>query len=268
MGPKVAVTQTYLDNSINDLKQFIQDDQKKHYDDIASLVNELKEKLEDERSKNEKLDSSVAILRAQVHELKRKVLECQNAEESNAQYSRRNNIVIKNIPPPKQNEKETADDCMVKVKDAVSAMGVVVPDEAYDRAHRVGKRYISKKYGEQHSMIVRFTSWRQRSVVYRARKNGNAVVSVDLTKTRSDLLLKVRKELENYTDADYAFADINCNLCISFSSTGLKYFDSYQRAEYLLDKFGGEVVVADDAFGDEVQEDEDEEDTADDEQES
>ena len=166
---------------------------------------------------------------------------------------------MKNILPPQPKEKETGDDCLIKVKSALSANGIVVPDEAFDRAHRIGKRQVTEKYGEQQSIIVRFTSWRERARVYRERKTGDTplVMAVDLTKYRSVLLSDIRRLIGKYEDAEFVFADVNCNICIKFKDS-FKYVDDIASAKVLCDRFGGAKNE------DDVSEDEDEEEETDD----
>ena len=167
--------------------------------------------------------------------------------ERNAQYSKRNNLIIKNIPPPNVNEKETGDICLQKVQTALLANGIDVPDVAFDRAHRIGKRYTSEKYGEQQPMIVRFTSWRERTNVYKQRKSGDVplVMAVDLTKHRSDLLSETRKLVDTYANAEFAFADINCNVCIKFKDS-FRIAEDLEHATDLFEKYGGENDDEDD----------------------
>lgn len=124
-------------------------------------------------------------------------------------------------------------------------MGVDVPVHAYDCAHRIGKRKQTEKYVDLHFMIVRFTSCRERSNVYRARKNGNEnlVISLDIARPRQTLLNKVRDDLvAKYANAEFAFNDINCNLVIKFGGRGgFRQFASWEDAKDLCSKFGGET---------------------------
>ena len=69
---------------------------------------------------------------------------------------------------------------------------VDIPDVAIDRANRIGlvveDSSTKKRY---HPIIVRFTTWRHRTAVYRARKATNKLqVRMDLTKRRLKLLAK------------------------------------------------------------------------------
>ena len=250
MSSRKQVTVAYFDQSIEDLKS----DQQQKHDELMNLVASLTKEVRDVKSENSKLKNKVAMLTKQVSNLINTSRKTKKLAESNDQYSRRNNIIIKNIPPISRTEKETGDDCLEKVKAAISSMGVNLSDFALDRAHRVGKRNTSEKYGEQHFMIARFTTWRERTLVYKARKESTLVVGLDITKPRQELLNNVREKLVNkYSDAEFAFTDVNCNLVVKFTS-GFKQFQSWDDAKELFRRHGG---TPDDEELEEESEDED-----------
>ena len=121
----------------------------------------------------------------------------------------------------------------------------------------MGKRSITKDLGEQHKVIVRFTSWSERTAVYRARKNSGLAISLDITQARQELLYEVRDKLvSKYSDAEFACSDVNCNLIIKFGVSGFRRFHTWEEASDLCEKFGGELE--DDAAEDEDEESDDE----------
>ena len=73
---------------------------------------------------------------------------------------------------------------------------VSVPEYFLDRAHRIGPSYsdrVSKKKCK--SITVKFTTFRNRTIFYRARKNlKSAKVKLDLTKSRFDLLKRANNQ--------------------------------------------------------------------------
>ena len=84
-----------------------------------------------------------------------------------------------------------------------------------DRAHRIGKVYTdedSKK--EKQDVIVRFTTFRHRTLFYKSRKNFKSDVKVrlDLTKSRYSVLRDARNLVESEAMIKFVYADINCNL--------------------------------------------------------
>ena len=90
-------------------------------------------------------------------------------------------------------------------------MDVQIPDAVIDRAHRTGPKKIKKGKVKQ-QVIVRFTTWRHRTVVYRARsKASNVKFRLDLTKKRLELLNLANLMLKPHKDC-YAFANVNCRI--------------------------------------------------------
>ena len=86
------------------------------------------------------------------------------------QHIRRLSLRVNGIP---SDGRESADDCLSKVKDEISKLGVTVADCEFDRAHRVGRKTDNQGTRVQsRHMIVRFTSWRARTLVYRHRSRG------------------------------------------------------------------------------------------------
>ena len=83
-----------------------------------------------------------------------------------------------------------------------------------DRAHRIGK----KTPGMVRPIIVRFTKWRHRTMIYRKRKDCvNCRITLDLTKTRMDILKEAIDLARESDHISYAFADINCSLCVKLT---------------------------------------------------
>ena len=153
------------------------------------------------------LESKVAMLEKHVEALSRKA---SNLE----QYNRRLCLRINGIPLPRiNNESESADECLNKGKDVFKESGVAIPDEVIDRAHRIGK--VQKSRGKKsQQMIVNFTTWRHRTMVYRARKNAKKVkIHLDLTKSTLDLSIRANERLKG-NDENFAFADVTCRLCL------------------------------------------------------
>ena len=81
------------------------------------------------------------------------------------QYHRRLCLRINGIPAPEAGERETGDQSLEKVKEVFNELGVDIPDQVIDEAHRIGdiKLIEGRRYKQ---MIVRFTTWRHRTLVY------------------------------------------------------------------------------------------------------
>ena len=138
---------------------------------------------------------------------------------------------------------ESADSCLQKVKKAFTDLGVKIPDNVIDRAHRIGKPTESKRWGKIHPVIVRFTTWWHRTAVYHARKsngnpNGKYGVRLDLTSRRFKLLRDVQGLIEKAHTQNksqhFAFSDINCALSIRLKSGQFKYFKTLDEAKVII----------------------------------
>ena len=67
------------------------------------------------------------------------------------------------------------------------------------------------------SIIVRFTTFRHRTLFYRARKNlKSAKVKLDLTKSRFDLLKRANNHVKEIRAINFCHADRNCPLGVKF----------------------------------------------------
>ena len=96
--------------------------------------------------------------------------------------------------------------------------------DCIDRAHRIGRDYKCHKTNKTcRSVIVRFTSFKHRTSIYRNRNILKDVrVKLDLTKKRYNILKSARSIADEKQDVNYVFADINCRK--SFSRTELLNF--------------------------------------------
>ena len=88
---------------------------------------------------------------------------------------------------------------------------------------RIGK----KTPGRVRPIIVRFTTWRHCTMVYRKRKDCvNCRITLDLTKTRMNILKEVIDLARESDHISYAFADINCSLCVKLTNGLFKFFNT------------------------------------------
>ena len=116
--------------------------------------------------------------------------ECDGLE----QYSRRNSLRITGIP---ESEGNTNTDKIVL--DMCKDIGLSLTDSDIDRSHWVGKPNGLKP----RQIIVKFTSYRSRQQVYKARSRlkasdyKNVYINENLTKIRIKLLYDARQLLKN-----------------------------------------------------------------------
>ena len=100
------------------------------------------------------------------------------ASEKNEQYGRRLCVRIDGIPT--QN-KESSENVLHKVTKMWSEAGSEIPNEVVDRPHRNGPSYTDKNLNIAcQSVIVRFTTFQNRTMVYRAKKKMKPGVRVKL----------------------------------------------------------------------------------------
>ena len=78
---------------------------------------------------------------------------------------------------------------------------MVILDACLNRAHQVSKT--------NDTVIMRFTTFRQRTTFYRSRKalKGGVTIHIDLTKSRLDLLMKANKYVKDISNVDFVDSD-------------------------------------------------------------
>ena len=92
------------------------------------------------------------------------------------------------------------------------------------RAHRIGPNSFADGKAKQ-QVIVRLTTWRHRTAIYRARKKSNKVkICLDLTKPRLNLIIAANELLKEHKDS-FAFADVNCRPRVEFNGK-FSFFDT------------------------------------------
>ena len=130
------------------------------------------------------------------------------------------------------NGKETAEESLQKVKEEVVNFGVGIEDSQFDRAHRVGNATDKEgKPVKDRQMIVKFTTFWARTLVYRNRKNDRIRLRfyVDQTKRRFELRKGAVEYVKDKPGVDVVFVDINCKLCIRFNNGKYVYFNSKEE---------------------------------------
>ena len=156
--------------------------------------------------------------------------------DDNESYHRRQSLRITGIPYNQNGQKETEIECLNKVKAEVAKLGVNLSDCEFDRAHRIGA--IKKDRAGNilpNPMIVRFTSWRARTAVYRSRvKNGKIRFYIDLTKRRFLLKKLAMEKTQDNPLVSFVFADVNNNICIRMANGEFKFFNSEYELNTIL----------------------------------
>ena len=128
-------------------------------------------------------------------ELSKLSIENQLTNEELEQYGRCFCVRVDDIPAVSN---QSSDDVMNLTKSSFKEAKVSIQENVLDRAHRIGPIYtdrISQKKCK--TIIVRLTTFRQRTLFYRARKNlKNAKVKLDLTKSKFDLLKRANNHVK------------------------------------------------------------------------
>ena len=165
-------------------------------------INKIKEHVQELQAKQGKLMAQNIVLSRTVDDMQ--------------QYVRRQNVRIFGV------KVEEGEDCMALVHDLVQKNNVDIPKSSIDRAHRIGKKVTDKNGVLTQPIIVRFTSFRDRTIFYKKRKdirrNSGVGVVVDLTHERLTLLLAARDLISSVESIEFAYADINCNIRVFTSS--------------------------------------------------
>ena len=140
-----------------------------------ACIQQLHDATEGQSERIEILESKVVIMENYIARL-------ENSMDDQEQYQRRLCLRIDGIPPVAQGKEESREQCLKKVKAVFNELKVNIPDAVIDRAYRIGQvKTVAGKRTRQ--MIVRFTTWRHRTALYRARKSCNQYkIRLDLTK--------------------------------------------------------------------------------------
>ena len=193
----------------------------------TECISALMETINKQKEVIAKMQDKISVLESHINHLAK-------SNDEVEQYQRRLCLRINGIDLPSDDDvKETSEECLAKVQEVFEDLGLSIPPNVINRAHRVG-RVIMLKGKKVRSMIVRFTTFRHRSMVYRARKKSNQCkIKLDLTKRRVNLLKQANEKLHTRPDS-YAFCDLNCRPCW-FDQGTYKYFNDIETFEKLFD---------------------------------
>ena len=134
------------------------------------------------------------------------------------QYGRRLCLRILDVDG---DDSETSDDVFNKCKELFNNLELDILEACIDRVHRIGK----KTPGKVRPIIARFTTWRHRRIVYRKRKDCvNCRITLDLIETRMVIFKEAIYLARESDHISYAFADINCSLCVKLCNGSFRFF--------------------------------------------
>ena len=202
-------------------------------DEVSSAVSEAI-KLQNE--KITQLESTVELLRDHIKSLKLNQLAVTKKCNDNEQYGRRLCLRFGGL---ECEENETADHVLEKVKAEFVNADLSIPDSVIDRAHRIGRPYNDRNADPGNDVkcqdiIMRFTTFRHRTLVYRAKTKMGLFVSLDLTKSRYNILKEARELIKGSLTAKYVYADINCRLKVHLINGKELFFESVDMLQELI----------------------------------
>ena len=193
---------------------------------IQNLFTELKDEMKkmflEQYSQQEErisiLESERALLQQQIINLKSAMCTSESNIEELEQYGRRLCLCIESVADL---ESKTSEDVFNNALDMCKKKKINISENDIDHAHRIDKPYvdnISEKPCK--SIIVRFTSFRKRTLVYRGKKVIKDVrLKVDLTKKVHTFLLKANEYIKNIPKVKFCYGDINCRLKVRWEVT-------------------------------------------------
>ena len=197
MSPKKMGIEEYitiLDGKLDKKLDLLKEDLKR------DMIAELHEIVHKQNDKIDVLENSVCMLQQQIESLKEVNIVNSRKQDDIEQYGRRR--LCLRIQGIEEQDSETAEDVFSKVEEIIESE-CVIPSNVIDRAHRIG----SKPEGKNgKSVIVRFTTFRHRTLLYRARKRLNVKISLDLTTSRYILWRKAIDLIESKENVKFVYA--------------------------------------------------------------
>ena len=158
--------------------------------------------------------------------------------ENLQQYGRRQNLRIYGIPVEECDTPPTLAAKVLPVLNDVCENSTDIGRLNYDRFHRVGKVKVDENGVKQQAVIIRFPTFRERTLVYKARKGIKQRlrygISLDLTHERLEILNEARELVEENEDIEFAYADVNCMLRVFTKQGKHLMFDSISELQGII----------------------------------
>ena len=106
-------------------------------------------------------------------------------------------------------------------------LDIEIYKEDIDRCHRTGSAYEDKRGKVQKSVLIKFTSWKARDLLYKARKSSRFIVKPDITDRVQKVFDTAKAEVNKVGSVankliEFDFVDCNCKLMVR-TKTGLFY---------------------------------------------
>ena len=199
-------------------------------DDLKSVLNEKQQRIVE-------LESMVAVLQMHVQTLKQHEVVNTKSVDDLEQYGRRLCLRINGVPTSCG---KISDDVLNFVKEKIiKEADVDIPENVIDRAHRIGKPIdVDGDHGviSVQSIIVRFTTLRHRTMLFKNRKKLSRVkIYLDLTKRRHAILKEAKDLVKGNENVKYVYSDINCRLKVRFIDESENFFENINNLKSILE---------------------------------
>ena len=186
----------------------------------SNLVLKLTQKVGSQKERIDKLDEYLTDCENSLEVSKtvssRLVKKCDDLE----QYGRRLCLRILDVDG---DDYETSYDVFDRCRELFNNLKLDVPEACIDRTQRIGK----KTPGRVRPIIVHFTTWRHHAMIYRKwRDCVNYKITLDLRKTRMDILKKAIDLARKSDHISSAFTDISCSFRVKLSNGSFKFFNT------------------------------------------
>ena len=157
-------------------------------------------------------------------QLEKRITKLENDNEDLEQYGRRVCLRIEDVPVANE---ETAEEVFKKTENMLKKVCPNLSGDCIDRAHRIGPDFTCYKSQEKYrSVMVRFVSFKHRTLLYRKRASlKNVRVKIDLNKRQYEVFKKAINLVNGNNDVDYLFTDVSCRLKVVFKDKRSRFFN-------------------------------------------
>ena len=171
--------------------------------------------------------------------------------DDHEQVSRKVNLRIVGMKVEKEDSPEKI---MTEIKEQATEIALDIPDNDYDRCHRIGKKYKRDNVLYQ-DVLLKLGFWRTRDALFQNRKRFNFKVFADLTQRRQDLFEYAKSEVANdevtKRVVKFVFCDKNCKLKIFSQSEGFYPFSSRSEFCNIVGMLDNDETLSDEFIKDE-----------------
>ena len=236
MGLSKATVSTIIDEACND-EGSIALSIKRALAQRENRIDELEGKVEKLELENAGLKVSVDNLNSKMTQVSIYIQNLERLTDDNSQYSRKNNLIVDGLKISKGDKDSKIREIFL---DEIRRLDLDVDEYEVDRAHRIESPYRDRN-GKWHvPIIVRFTSWHARNIVYESRKSMGAFIRADLTHRRKNLLYDAKERISEPDSRaaelfSFVYADRNWHISIKSKDDCFFKISSMEEFDRTLD---------------------------------